>query len=234
MTIFNSVNCKQIGRVAFAVVQGILALTLGGKIHAQLVRPDFSVVPYTVRLTENVYDKAGVLKSTNHYVEAVRSDGARVKRATAERLQQRNLYLPSGTFIVVNEVKGKKSTFLNKPDAAPLKRDPLASCQNLLDQRGGLVSRGKEVVDGHPSAKFVRGGLTLWYALDAGCAEIKTRLEHGTGVTEKKLETLILGEPDPALFQVSDWKEAPPSEVFANSPAAVDRYNKAYNVGRSQ
>ncbi len=57
--------------------------------------------------------------------------------------------------------------------------------------------------------------MMAWHALDAGCALVQVRAEHDTGVTVQNLTSLVQGEPDQALFQVSGtFQEVPPSGLF--------------------
>src|SRR5271165_4383520 len=95
----------------------ILALNAGRLMYRGL-RPTkvraASPVAYTVLRTEHVFDPAGALRSTNHYVEAVRSDGSKMWRGTTNSVQNRNIYFANGDFVLTSELIGKKSTFPKK------------------------------------------------------------------------------------------------------------------------
>ncbi len=45
---------------------------------------------------------------------------------------------------------------------------------------------------------------TTWYVPAADCALVQLRYEHEDGVTVQNLSSLVLAEPDPALFKVSE------------------------------
>jgi hypothetical protein len=73
---------------------------------------------------------------------------------------------------------------------------------------------GEETIAGYRTAKIVAGIITSWYALDYGCALVKSRWEFSaTEVSEKELVALVAGEPDPSLFDVpAHYREVLPSE----------------------
>ena len=57
--------------------------------------------------------------------------------------------------------------------------------------------------------------MTMWLALDADCAVVQQRFEHETGVSVQSLKSLIIAEPDSALFQVPlNFEEVPPSGLY--------------------
>jgi hypothetical protein len=74
------------------------------------------------------------------------------------------------------------------------------------------------MVAGYRTVKITDGHFTQWYAVDCGCALVKSRYDWGTGFTEKHLVALMAGEPDAALFEVpAQAREVPPSEMILGS-----------------
>jgi hypothetical protein len=174
---------------------------------------------YTVLRTEQGFDQAGTLKYTNHYVEAVRSDGSKMWRGTTSEAQSRQIYFGNGDFVRTNDLQGRKSTYPKKYAGAPVPGDPKSHCGTAQESDPRWVNGGEEMIGGLRAARRTMhlGGsrtLTMWYGLDVGCAVVQQRFEHETGVTEQKLAALVPGEPDAALFQLSTvLKEVPPSEL---------------------
>ena len=178
-----------------------------------------STVAYTVLRTESGFDSAGTLKYTNHYVEAVQSDGSRMWRGSTKDVQKRRIDFANGDHVVINELMGRKSTYPRKSAGPPVPRDPKASCAIAQELHSGWVVGGDDTVGAYRAVRMVNVNgprtSTIWYGLDVGCAVLQLRLQHETGVTQQNLAAVILGEPDAALFQLSaSIKEVPPSELF--------------------
>ena len=223
-----SVDRRLAGAVIFWVVVALLALNAGRLVftrpaHSQTQAPP--TVAYTVMRTESVFDRAGVLKHTNYYVEAMRSDGSKMWRGATGAATDRKIDLASGDHVRTNETLGLKSTYPNLHGGAPVRRNPQAYCETSDDLKAGWVRGSLETVGGHQAVSMARGGsqrtMTVWYALDAGCAMLQLRSQHETGLTEQNLAALVLGEPDPALFQVpATFQEVPPSRLHGACPEA--------------
>ena len=236
-------------KVAFAVPILVLGFGLvrslypGQKVHAATV-PAFTVVR-----AEKLFDSGGTLRFTFHYLDAVRSDGSRVSRATTNLVQKREIFFTNGDQIRANDSIGRKSTYMGV--GFPPDRDPARSCIRPEELRSGSVPAGEESIGGYRASKVVRvlnasSTLTIWYGLDLGCAQLETVLRHETGVTEQKLAAVIPGETDSALFQVAaSYVEVPPSQLFPcpeGSPncalpevvkARIDgKYNQLHPAGR--
>lgn len=192
----------------------VVRLTYTHKVHSQ--NPTSGVVPYTVFRTEKDYNSSGNLTSTNHYVEAVRSDGSSMWRGTTDKVEDRRIDLANGGRIRTNELLGRKSTY--SKGGAPIQRSPQLQCATTEGAKTGWAVDGTENIGGHPSVRMVLPGpvrtMTVWYALDAGCAMVQLRLQHETGFTVQELAALIPGEPDAALFQVAaSFQEVAPSKL---------------------
>ena len=211
------IDLKRVGKYFFWFALTALALNLG--VSAYKILKPFKVraasgAPYTVLRTETGFDKAGIPRYTNHYLEAIRTDGSTMKRVTTSVVQQRTIYFASGDEVLANELLGRKSTYPKRYSGVPLAREPQASCQNASDMKTGWVAHGVDVVGGYRTVRYVLPGpkrtLTAWYAPDAGCALLQLRLQHEDGVTVQNLTSIILGEPDvPDTLQ-----EVPPSSLY--------------------
>ena len=169
--------------------------------------------------TEKVYDNNGKLWNLNYYVTALRSDGSWMKRATVNDVQDREVFFANGQSVRLNELASRMSTYPHAPAGTMIVRDPGNGCVTAQEKNSGWRSSGQEDINGHPTIRVVkllgRRTLTLWYSLEFGCAILKQRLEHETGVSEQDLTAVIQGEPDAALFQVpNSFQEVPPSQLF--------------------
>lgn len=204
---------------------------------------------YTVIRTEKAYDKAGNLRYTNEYVDAVRSDGAVMSRFSSAIDRQRRIGFPNGGGIMINELIGKKSTYPKNFPGLRVWRNPNTSCSSEADARVGMVLEGVDYVGGHRALRFGEinrhGAWKSWYVPDVGCALVQMRLEYDTGVTVQELSALILGEPDPSLFQIpASLEETPPSALHVPKcfngkcttiPDSLKaRLDKNYYAARSQ
>jgi hypothetical protein len=223
MSSLRSIDWRRSGRLFLWAMVAILTLNVGRLVY-KTFRPArvraASTLAYTVLRTEKVFDEVGTLRYTNHYVNAVRSDGSKMWRGTTEDVQQRGIDFANGDHVETSELMGKKSTYPKLYAGPPVPRDPAAGCVTAQEQNPRWTIGGEESIGGYRAVRMVMnvGGartLTMWYGLDVACALLQQRLEHETGVTDQNLDAVILGEPDAALFQVSaSLKEVPPSEFF--------------------
>lgn len=200
-----------------------------------------SLGAYTVLRTETGFDKNGNLRYTNHYVEAVRSDGSTMWRGSTSKAQQRKISFTNGDYIRTNELTGRKSTYPKRfAGGAPPQKNPLTSCLNADDANAGWTFAGEETVEGHRAARLVnvsgKRTMTMWDALDVACATLRLRFEDKDGVTEQVVSALVPGEPDAALFRVPDsFQEVAPSALHGSLPDSVSkRIDKNYNDLRAQ
>jgi hypothetical protein len=222
MSRLRNINWKHAGRIVLWAMVAILALNAGRLVYSGF-RPSraraASTVAYTVLRTENGFDHAGTLMYTNHYVEAVRSDGSKMWRGTTKDVQKRRIDFANGDHVVINELLARKSTYPKKSAGPPVPRDPKASCATTQELTSGWVIGGEDTIGAYRAVRMVYDSSprtwTIWYSLDVGCAVLQLRLQHETGVTQQNLAAIISGEPDAALFQLSaSSKEVPPSELF--------------------
>jgi len=208
-----------VGRRSYSLLLGVAVVISAGylaRVAFGTFRADqSSVISYTVQRTERGFDKAGTLKYTVPYVDAVRSDGSVMRRTG----HQREIDFANGDRVRTNERLARVSTYLNmNAGRAPVQRASQASCFTQDDRRAGWSLGAEETVAGHRTVRmtYTGGGrnLTIWRALDAGCAQVRLRFEHETGVTEQNLDSLVLGEPDAELFEVPpSYGEVPPSQL---------------------
>jgi len=210
---------KPLLRFGLLLVIAVLALIV--LFHGWIPRKTFaaSVHAYTVVRTESVFDDTGALRATIRYIEALRSDGSTMRQSITPTVDQRRIDIAHGDMILTNESQGRKSTY-PKAITMPPQRDPESSC--VLTPPGGSVSWTVSRIDnigGYRAIRLVYPGksdtLTAWYALDAGCAQLESRLDHEGAISVQKLTSLAVGEPDPALFAVpASFNEVPPSALL--------------------
>ncbi len=106
-------------------------------------------------------------------------------------------------------------------NSARWQRDPNSKCINsfagepFVGEPKEFIS-GEETISGYRTVKITRNDATSWFALDYGCAIVKSRMDWcGQGFTDQNLVALIPGEPEAALFDASaQFREAPPSEML--------------------
>jgi hypothetical protein len=182
---------------------------------------------YTVVLKETVIGRDGKAREASTQTYAVRSDGSTLVKLGANETGSRRIWFASGVEVMANDRLRRKST-IRKP-VGPPRRDPRSGCTH--PDISGEKFEGEETVDRYRAAKISRGAmdrtLTTWYALDHGCAQIKSGLGFETGEASGiRLVTLIAGEPEAALFAIPpDYQEGPPSaldEPFKCSPGCED------------
>jgi len=218
----NRLNSKWVWRCIFWLITAVLAVNLGRLAYQGWVPRKVQAAsgrPYTVLRTESGFDKRGTLRYTNNYVEALRADGSNMWSATTSLVQQRTINFANGDQVLTNELIRKMSTYPKNFAAVPVRRDPEASCLSESAIKTGWIADGTETIGGYRAARQVLKAsnrtLIAWHALDVGCALLQQRLEHQDGITVQNLASLILGEPSPALFNVSpDFQEVPPSGLY--------------------
>jgi hypothetical protein len=217
-----TLNLKWVWRTVFWVAAAILLFNFGKQMYHGFVLKSQAASgrPYTVVRTENGYDGAGALRYTIQYLEAQRSDGSTMWKAITPIVQQRRIQIANGDKILMNESLRRKSTYPNFFAATSMdSRDPETSCLMRGQKNNpGWAVDGTDTIGGYRAVRIVsqagKRKLITWYAPDVGCAMVQLRLEHETGLTVQNLTSLVIGEPDPALFQVpSSFGEGPPSKL---------------------
>jgi hypothetical protein len=202
-------------------------LPFRSRLRAQVARRG-GPIPYTATLRETVYGSEGRASVAMDETFAVRSDGSyahilRHKKQEGANLvdsdSMRTLYLASGANVEINDFAGTKSTTVFKGNLAEFQRDPSSKCINTFAGAPRSSSQetilGEEVVDGYRTVKITTPDKwSSWYALDYGCANVKSRVDWSDReYSEKNLIELIPGEPVASLFDApGDDNEIPPSE----------------------
>jgi hypothetical protein len=145
----------------------------------------------------------------------------------------RTIHLRTGEKIEVDDVAETKTTEKRRPDWSEV-RDPESNCANtLLGASGAKLKLVRlETVAGYRAAVMGNGQITLWYAVDLGCAKIKTRDRGNTkGYSTKEATLIQKGEPDDALFWIPpSYKEVKPSVFYKLDSESVEgrRIDAAY------
>jgi hypothetical protein len=208
--------------LVFWTAAAVLAVNLGRLVYngwRPLTARAASGRPYTVVRTENGYDKGGSLKYTIQYVEALRTDGSTMWRATTPIVQQRRIHIAYGDKILTNEPLARKSTYPKFfAQGAPLPREPTDSCLIASEKKIGWIVDGSDSIGGNRTVRLVYAGpkytIKAWHALDAACALLQQSFEDDSGRTVQTLASLVLGEPNAGLFQVpATFQEVPPSRL---------------------
>jgi hypothetical protein len=174
-----------------------------------------------------MYKEDGDALLLNEKVEAQRSDGATVtlsipfhefgKGGTGI---ERSVSFYSGLSIVINEKSLIKTSTQGKEiSLVSTLRDPASKCINSYAGKPfsqGEAIESEELIAGYKTVRINNGrGVLRWLALEHGCVRIKDRIEWGPGkgANETILVSLIQGEPESSLFEISsNLREVPPSE----------------------
>ena len=210
---------RQVLRVSLYLVAATLAINavwLAATPAKVQVGPESA---FTTVLQETVTGPSGTARKGSTQLRAVRSDGSTVLKLGSAETGSRLIWFSSGIEVMTNDRLRLKST-MRKPDGAP-HRDSGGGCMepHVLNEK--LLA--KETIAGYQTAKVsvVHGhganqrAETIWYALDHGCATIKSRMDFGNGeASEWRLLLLTPGEPANSLFEVpADYREVPTSAL---------------------
>jgi hypothetical protein len=220
---FMSSRCKHLLRIGVSCAAAALAVN---GIRVVVVRATAQVrseSAFTVVLKETVTGRDGKARVASTQTCAVRSDGSTLIKLGASETGSRLIWFASGIEVMTNDRLRLKST-VRKPESPP-SRNPGSGCTSpgITNEK----SWGEQTVEGYRAAKVTSGAkdraLTTWYALDHGCAKVKSSMGFETGDrSELRLVSLIAGEPEAALFDVpGDYQEGPPSALAG--PAAAER-----------
>ena len=215
-------RCKQLLRIGMCFAAAALAVN---GLRLGVVRTTAQVGPqstFTVVLKETVTGRDGKARVASTQTWAVRSDGSTLIKLGASETGSRLIWFAAGIEVMTNDRLRLKSTS-RKPESPP-RRDPGSGCTS--PQITNEKSWGEKTVEGYRAAKVTAGvtdrASTAWYALDHGCAKIKSRLGFETGdASELRLVSLIPGEPSDLMFDVPpDYQEGPPSALGGPLDAA--------------
>jgi hypothetical protein len=194
-----------------------------GNVRAQSV----TIVPRTVVVSEN-----GKL-----ITRATRSDGSYVVVRQVERAGESFLaadihFIQEKKIVrVIGDIKATETAFPSpsSPTAAGLNLlNPTTSCkQPFVGTLPEPQVIGEETMLGYEVIHLKSGVIDQWLAPDLGCEELKSELNAttnaGKAVTAERIATsVVLGEPNPALFTIpADYTEMSPVEV---DQAIANRY----------
>jgi hypothetical protein len=219
----------QAGALLMAValtVQVVRLVVPKVRAHAQ----SGGVSAYTVVLRESIVGADGVAHQGSLNTRALRSDGSSMTALgtiSPGQKGSRIIELASGVRIQTDEWQQRKSTMVKPFDLTSRMQDPKSNCTAMLSG-APLSSRpvslaGTENVGEFRAAKIVIDSTsTNWFALDYGCAPIKTYMNFGSqGSSGYSLVSFKPGEPDSALFSVAaNYVEGPPSSLMRPTSSA--------------
>jgi len=202
-----------------------------GNVHGQTVAGQ--ITPYTAILQETVIDGSGGQRPGYLLTQALRSDGSEMRRLGVPSTGGRTILFASGVKVEVSDELGAKSTVPIRADVATRLRRGESQC--IRDATGRAVTMweeevaGEETIDGYRAVKVTarKAPVTQWFALDHGCALLRSIMTFrgGQGSSEMHLLTLVPGEPEARLFLVPEsYKEGPPSALAppVKSPCPAD------------
>jgi hypothetical protein len=236
MSISSDVTKRTLGYIFWAAVVGLGLNAV--RIHQPQLRATVlpsNVVPYTVILDDVAVQSDGSIVPMNRQTLAVRRDGSRAIDVTSndpgKPFSERILNFSNGQQVYILENVRLKSTTFDpvKHTTAHWLPDPLNKC--LIQGSNVQQVVGEEAVGGYRAVKLNSGPTAQWLALDYGCALIKDTADWGNGhVSEKRLVTLIAGEPSRSFFaDPAGFEEVQPSCLFPGENSnAQDAYYYAH------
>lgn len=213
---------KRLNPIARTGLYAILAVLAANAVRLVIPKARahaISVVPYTVVLAEKMTGPTGVPKPGPLQTWAMRSDGSMTVKMGLPSSGSRQIYFSSGIHVVLNDPARMKST-TQRAVEYQWARDATQNCTTRVTGLP-LQHQGEPVIENVEGYRVARlkqeESVTLWLALDYGCALIKQRMDFGPqGASDLELVALTPGEPDPALFAVpKDYTEGPPSRFPA-------------------
>ena len=185
-----------------------------------------AAAPFTLRLDFYSYSQNPAGRIYAREVTARRSDGTTVTARTGgpieKNIQARFITTPGGARVEAHDALGLKTTYPFSSKAMAL-HDRLFNAQKHC-LSGDSVFVRDDFVLGHRVAVVQRehgsDRMTWWLAEDLGCETLGYSYEQKgadgnwkIGIVEKA-SALVLGEPEPSQFVVSDsLAEAKPSET---------------------
>jgi len=163
----------------------------------------------------------------------------RLSKDKPRQYAQRDVFYADGTQVSTDEVRElRSSTHVPSFRFEAVRRDPRSSCLRNFD--GTLFDtadrlEGLETVSSQEAAKVVlRGGISQWRAVNAGCALVRQVAAFSEGdVSEKELVWIHLGEPDPSLFEIpTAYAEVVPSVLYRMKGKLGDAKDELYKQRR--
>ena len=171
-------NASNTRVVAYIFWASVIALTVNAfRIHHPTLKAVLlpaKVVPYTVVLQEFALQRDGTVVPSFRLTQAIRGDGSRASEMTSSNpanppSSERVLYFSSGKqMYIMQHLQLKTITFDPARNlAAHWLRD---SGNNCLLSGFQENPDGEEVIAGYRAVKLTHGSITVWLALDYGCA----------------------------------------------------------------
>lgn len=223
-----------------AVITAAIFLPLGARayrtasIYWKLCAAPLPSLPaHTVTLLETT--RCPGLTSQRTIIYARRGDGSglRIFReadplSSTGNTETKSIQMSNGVFVDSLSSVGMKTTRVWGPTSRRVKedllilRDPGTNCTKSFLGRSPSrlkpISETMDTVEGYPALKTVDdpgdGVWTVWRAPAFGCDIVKQHVAFkGGGYSDQLPKQLQLGEPDPALFDVSGLKEVSPLEM---------------------
>lgn len=193
------------------------------------------IQPYVATFEERVSSRlTGQSFISARLTEAVRADGAKVKKAEylnakGHIFSERRLFLPGGILVeITDDTKTIVAAQVAQVDPLTVRRlDPQSDCQNTFLGNQVLVSDGsQETILGFRAVHLKRTGTgsqnsswEWWMLPDVGCLQARqvvSYLDSNGTVTDtsvRVLTSLRLEAPPPELFLVpKDYDQVSPSE----------------------
>jgi len=231
-------------RIWVIVISAAIFLPLGARAYrAAFMRWQLraaappSISAHTVTLQETSHGNNLTGQTTIIY--ARRGDGSRLRLirrmdsfSPTGETENKSIHLTTGVFVNSYGDVGMKSTRVRDASDPMVKgqvlmlRNPATNCiKNFAGGNPSTISPTLETMDsveGYPALKTVSNSgdsvWTIWRAPAFGCDIVKQHVDFKDGGYSDQLPTqLQLGEPDPALFDVSGLKEASPLEAATAS-----------------
>ncbi len=201
---------------------GIIALAVFSLKNVQrALAQDHVTDGSSVVLREEFTSANGASIHSAIYTFATRSDGSASSLPMSLDPQAhaplRFVRLASGSQAVVSDAHQEKYTMPLHADADP------AAPQNLRTPAGRCLmpaakesASGEEQVSGYRAERVTAGNRTQWFALDYGCALVKSHFDWEDGSrSDQFLVMLRPGEPEESLFAVPDgYKEVPKETIY--------------------
>lgn len=199
--------------------------------------------PYTLQVENRLFDATNNGVLLQRKTIGRRSDGAYASLETVGGKlgmragdQVRKVTLPTGEYFMAHDaLRAVTSYRSNDYRARQLNARPLrvraVGCVGSKEQNiGNQNIMGQETVGVAKKTTLPGLRLTEWRALGLGCESLRTVIEQqqpdGSWKVHNEIDavSLVLGEPDPALFNLpSDYAEMKPSDIEQKE---VERINE--------
>ena len=235
---------KHIVPTILMVLIALLGFVAVRKASARLSQVNVPVVKppseFTIIKTGSIDSADGKFHELKYAIEAIRADGARVRVLRTPVAQTRHIqFRPSagstetvGDFVFLDESKGMKSTY-PKSEMIHVEDWSTATCPPPVRYARGWTFDKEETLLGYQAIKVSWSNSdtkrSIWYAPALGCLLVQSYFQDSEGTSTANLAQVIVGPPDPTLFDVGKATEAPPSLIGGKPDNAADaKYNGAW------